>query len=225
MSVCAYPIYSHASIKQFYGNGYNEKGQLLFNEMHTVEEEDHVIKWVKTLVVSPSDKQLVSIESNFKSRPYLPDVTYFRYLDGLTANVRNADDQKVIMQKKEKNWSSYLQRKISFEPDMVAGHGFFYFLIDKAEELLKNHGTMNCQFLLPVYLEKVEFIIEASRDLIHKDDVTLTLKLANPLYRIFASAIEVKIDLKSRWVVSYKGPNTFLGTTQEFQNVKIEYHE
>lgn len=220
---CAAPSLFSGLPKEFYGDAYNAEGKLLFREKHHVYYDGDQTKKVRTDYYDPLDQLVAYLESSFLSGPYLPNTYFRRLLDGFTARCITESDNKVILMRKDPNQEYYFEKSYPKEPDMVAGHGFYFFILDNIDYLLKNQGDKPINFLLPTRLANYPCQMSAQIDPEDSNVIKVEMKLTNPLMGFFLEKIIVKFKRDTRQLISYEGPNTLLYCYQLLCHVKIKY--
>lgn len=209
---------------QFFGDAYDPEGNLLFTERHEVIKKNGEIIEIRTEVFDLQQRPLAIMRSNFESSRYLPNFMSERFVDGLLSRSIK-DHSNVVLLKKEKSWHDYLSKTYLIEPDMVVGHGYYFFLIDHIRELLSSKKQTDLAILVPNRLEKEDLSMSVDSDPNNANIVQATLIPKNPFHRMIVPKMTVRINLQNNWLVSFEGPNTFLDLRRIIPYIKIIYHE
>jgi hypothetical protein len=208
----------------FYGDVYDRDGNLLFRETHNVTRRHQQVIEIKTEIFDLQNRPLVLITSDFTSSRYLPNLFSERLHDGLIARAIK-ENEKITLLKKEHSWHQYLAKTYQIEPDMVVGHGYYFYLIDHMDELLKSEEKTSLSILIPNRLSKENFYMEVAIDSENSNIASVTLVPKNPFHRMVIPKVVIRIDLSNQWLVSYEGPNSFIDMKKIIPYIKIQYHE
>ena len=224
MALLAVPFFAWGIPKEFFGNAYNAKGELIFREKHEVMfDNDHVDK-IRTTYYTPSDRVVGFLESYFHFNEFLPNMFFKRYVDNFIARCIVDPDQHVVLMRKDPRKDYYFEKTINKTPDMVAGHGLYFYILNMLEVMLSKNAGSPVEILLPARLSAYPCLMEASVDPENSEVALVTIKLQNPAKALLMKKIIVKLNRKTQEFISYEGPNTLLYCEKLLCYIKINYH-
>ncbi|MCB1068146.1 MAG: hypothetical protein KDK56_08170 [Simkania sp.] len=225
MALLASPFYLWGMPKEFYGDAYDMKGKLLFREKHEVMfENDHVDK-IRTTYYSVNDKLVGFLESYFHLNEFLPNMFFKRFSDNFIARCIVDPDHYVVLMRKSPHQDYYFEKTVKKTPDSVAGHGLYFFILNKLDEMLQQDVSCPVEILLPARLSTYACVMRATVDPDDNDVVTVAIKLKNEAKALFIKTILVKVNRKSHEFISYEGPNTLFYCEKLLCYIKINYHK
>lgn len=208
-------LFATVIISQFSGIAHNENGDVLFKEHYTVEKEGNKVHRVETIFECPKGNRLASLISKFSSHPHLPDTNYSRKesshgakVHGRTIQLYNDDKTKVKQ----------------IEPEMVAGHGFYFFLLDHLDDLIGGKKK-RLSFLQPDRLSAFDFRLSAALLPTNSDHVSVKMEMNNAFLRAMIPAMHFVINRKTRSLVEYKGFDGFARIVGRRKEITVRYTE
>lgn len=217
------PSFLGAIPKEFYGDAFDSEGKFLFREEHHVHYKHDQVDKIRTTYYNHSDNLVAYMESYFREGLYLPNVYFRRLLDNFVARCIVDDGQVTLMRKNPKQ-DHYFEKIYHRKTDMVVGHGFYFFILDHLEALLKSETQETIDFLLPTRLAQYPCKMSAQLDPNDENVVFVEMRLKNPVTGFFLKKILVKLNRKTQQLISYEGPNTLLYCYQLLCYVRINYH-
>ncbi|WP_420421530.1 hypothetical protein [Simkania sp.] len=224
MALLAAPFFLWGMHKEFYGDAYDAKGNLLFREKHQVMfDNDHIDK-IRTTYYNPSDKLVGFLESYFHFNEFLPNMFFKRYADDFIARCIVDPDHHVVLMRKDPHQDYYFEKTLKKTPDSVAGHGLYFYILTKLDEMLKQDMSCAVEILLPARLSAYSCVMNASVDPDDADVVNVAIKLKNAAKALFVKTILVKVNRKTEEFISYEGPNTLFYCEKLLCYIKINYH-
>lgn len=208
--------YIYSEKATFYGHAY-EGSELLFKEEYIIERIDGKITHVETYFFSPSGEKIAQMSSSFEKANFLPKMNFLNKSSLFSYGTDLENDGISLFKKSSKGASK--KKKLQSEANMVAGPGFYFFILDKLDNLLKGEKE-HLVFIQPNRLSSYKFSIEAKS---LKDQIIVTLKIDNPLLKKLVAPIELIIDAKSKALVTYTGLNGFLSEDNSLKCIKVSY--
>lgn len=224
MALFLFPSFVWGIPKEFYGDAYDKQGNLLFREKHQVYFEGDQVEKIYTVYSNPKGHMIGYLESYFQSGPFLPNMFFKRVTDNFIARciVRSEGDVTLLRKNPEKDF--YFEKSFKRSPDMVAGHGLYFYILTLLDQAIKNGPDHPVDVLLPARLAQYPCVMSARVDSKNPDIVNVELKLSDRIKGFFVSKILVRINQKTQDLISYEGPNTLLFCEKMLCYVKINYH-
>ena len=210
----------HGEVCFFSGRAVDAKGRLLFIEDYIVEKEGDKILKVETKFTSPEGAKLGLMSSHFENANFLPKVLFQKTQSSLEYGVHLFE--KSIELFKKNSSAAPKKKKIAMQENMVAGHGFYFYILDKLEMLLQGEKHQMV-FVQPNRLDCYTFNMKATSLKTPKDHIQVILTIDNPLLKKLVPEIEIVIDRSTRSLVSYKGLSGFLSENASLKTISIQY--
>lgn len=224
MALLAAPFFLWGIPKEFYGDAYDAKGNFLFREKHEVLLENSHVEKIRTTYYNGQDKLVGFLESYFHFNEFLPNMFFKRYADDFIARCIVDPDHHVVLMRKDAHKDYYYEKTLKKTPDMVAGHGLYFYILDMVDEMLKNGPESPVEILLPARLSAYPCLMHASIDPDDSEVAIVTIKLQNAVKALLMKKIIVKLNRKTQEFISYEGPNTLLYCEKLLCYIKINYH-
>lgn len=204
----------------FSGQAFDSKGQLLFQEDYLVEKQGDKILKVETHFYGPKGDKLGYLSSHFEKANFLPKVLFTKTQTPFEYGVHLFEKSIELFKKTSSSTSK--KKKLTTQENMVAGHGFYFYIIDKLDSLLKGEKHQMV-FLQPNRLDCYTFNMKALPVKTSAHHVKVTLSIDNALLKKIVPEIELVIDKSTRSLVSYKGLSGFLSEEVSLKTISIEY--
>lgn len=215
--VCA--IYILGSQTIFTGKAYNEKGEHIFTEEYTITQEKQSVKDISTKFFDPQGKLIAEMHSFFKDNDFLPLVKFKK-------EPKSFEYGTLLLEKSielfKGNKDSLSSKKLSIEKNMVAGHGFYFFVLSKIPSLLQGHEEKMI-FLQPNKLSSYCFNMKAKTKADDEDIVYVTLNIDHKMLKVFVPEIKLTIHQPSQQILSYEGLSGFLPQSTGHKKISIRY--
>ncbi len=213
------PFYIVAGdVSTFSGTAYNEKKEHLFTEEYVIEKEGTKILSVKTRFLSPEGALLAEMSSDFPENIYLPQVrftkknNFFNY--GTTVLEKS-------IQLFKSNASHLVKRKtIPLKENMVAGHGFYFYILDQLDTLLAGK-PLQMVFIQPNRLSSYTLNITALQE--NPELVKINLTMDNHLLKALTPAIHLTINPITKTLLSYEGLSGFFADDHSLTKIQVNY--
>lgn len=207
----------------FSGNAYNENNQLLFKEEYILEKEGDKILSVLTRFISPQGTLLAEMSSTFSNNNHLP-VVLFTKNDPLHSYGTRFLDQAIEL---FKTTASQVKKHktLSIQDNMVAGHGFYFFILSKLDSLLAGK-PQQLVFLQPNRLNFYTFNIKATPVTEKPSLVKVSLSIDSRLLKAFVPDIHLVMDRKTGALISYEGLSGFFTHDDgSLKKISVSYTE
>jgi hypothetical protein len=204
-------------ISQFTGEALDEKGQFLFSEQYVVEKTDGKITRVQTIFKDEKDEEVAMLTSHFSTHPHLPNTSYKRA--ALSYGAKLVGPMVEVYNETKKSLKS---KKTRFKPEMVAGHGFYFFILDHLESLIAGNEE-KIDLLQPDKLTSYHFRARGTVDPKNEQHAVIKMEPKNPLIRALIPAMVFTIDRKEKCLVAYSGIDGFAMMVDKKTPISITY--
>ena len=208
-------------ISTFFGLAYDEHQNLLFKEEYHIEREEDKILNVSTTFLSPSGEKIAHMSSAFSGAHYLPKV-FFKKAD--TSQYGTSFVEKSIEVFKRSSSQLLKKKTLPIKDNMVAGHGFYFYILSKIESLLKGEKNQMV-FIQPNRLGAYTFNMKATKEGLPEHHVKVELSIDHVLLKKFVPNIELVLNHKTKALLSYKGLSGFLSDDQSLKTISVTYTE
>jgi hypothetical protein len=209
-----------AELCSFSGKAFDTKGQLLFQEEYVVEKQGDKILKVQTQFLSPKGDKLGLMSSYFENANFLPKVEFKKNQSSFEYGLFLFEKSVELF---KKNSSAALKKKkLTQQDNMVAGHGFYFYILDKLDCLLQGEKHQMV-FVQPNRLDCYTFNMKATPLKTPKDHIKVILTIDNALLKKIVPEIEIVIDKSTRSLVFYKGLSGFLSEEASLKTISIQY--
>lgn len=209
-----------SEISVFSGIAYNEHKEHIFTEEYSIEKDQNKILSVKTRFLSPKGELLAEMSSDFQGKGYLPEVNFTK--KEKTFSYGTTLLEKSIELFKSTSSQIFKKKTLPIKDNMVAGHGFYFFILDKLDVLLAGE-TMQMIFLQPNRLNIYTFNAKASKEPQSEDLIRIHLTIDNRFLKAFVPEIQLVIDHKTKTLVSYEGLSGFLSEDSSLKTISVQY--
>jgi hypothetical protein len=219
--LCLFTTYFlQAELCSFSGKAFDAKGQLLFQEEYVVEKQGDKIQKVQTQFLSPKGDKLGLMSSYFENANFLPKVEFKKNQSSFEYGVKLFE--KSIELFKKNSSAALKKKKLTQQDNMVAGHGFYFYILDKLDSLLQGEKHQMV-FVQPNRLDCYTFNMQATPLKTSKDLIQVILTIDNAFLKKIVPEIEIVIDKSTRSLVSYKGLSGFLSEEASLKTISIQY--
>lgn len=207
-------------ISTFSGIAYNEHHEHVFTEEYSIEKNQNKILNVKTRFLSPKGDLLAEMSSDFSHAGYLPEVNFKKKDKELSYGTTFLEKSIELFKSSS---SQVLKRKtLSIKDNMVAGHGFYFYILDKLDVLLTG-SSMQMIFLQPNRLNIYTFNVKASKEPLSDHLIRVHLTIDNRFLKAFVPEIQLVIDQTTNSLVSYEGLSGFLSEDASLKKISVKY--
>lgn len=210
-----------SEVSTFSGLAYDEHHNLLFKEEYQIERDQDKILHVSTTFLSPSGEKIAHMSSAFSEASFLP-LVHFKKGEAFQYGTSLVEKSIELF----KSTSSKLFKKKTFpiKENMVAGHGFYFYILSKIDSLLKGEKNQMV-FVQPNRLGAYTFNMKATKENPELDIVKVELCIDNLMLKKFVPPIELILNQKTKALVSYKGLSGFLSDDQSLKTICVSYTE
>jgi len=202
----------------FSGKAYDEKHNHLFTEEYVIEKEANKVLNVTTRFLSPKGQLLGELSSEFPDSPYLPRLQ-FSTTDALSRYGALTLEKSIHLFKNHRS-ASTKTKTIPLKANMTAGPGFYFYIVDNLDELLKGH-PLQMVFLQPNRLSSYTFNMKAFS--LSSGNIKVTLTIDSPLLKALVPEIHLTLDPHTKSLVSYEGINGFFSDDHLLKKIHIDY--
>lgn len=211
-------------VEVFKGVARNDRGEIAYIEEHRLVYEQGRHQRNQTRYFDASGKEFAVLTSQFGHHPYVPEYDFedrrFGRRDGarIQAGFVSTYGQPSQQDARRENL-------VRLTGDMITGQGLHFFFQDHLDTLAEPDGAVKkVKFLIP--LEGKDYVfrirrIEASGEA--PGTATFRIEIDNWVLRMFAPYLEVRYDLASKRLLSYRGVSNLLDANRQVQNVVITY--
>ena len=205
-----------ATLSHFEGQAFDMEGNHLYTEIYTIDSTEDRIDKVTTKFLDTDGVEIAHLDSVFSdNNPYVPSVFFNHQVKGIQHGITLIEKGIELFRGKKKP----KKKALTHEKNMVGGHGFYFFILDRLEELIAGK-VEKIQFLVPKKLMTLPFSIKAEPDTKDSNIINVTLSVDKLLLKPFVKDICLSIDRKSKSLVSYEGISGYLDTNKEQVNIK-----
>ncbi len=209
-----------SSEEVFIGKAYDRNGNHLFTEKYTVTKEQEEIKSVLTNYYTPDEKLSASLSSFFENKSFLPKVSYKSESHFLNYGTKFLDNSIELFKSTRKRPGA--TKILAMQDNMVAGHGFYFYILNEVESLLKG-DKKTMVFLQPNNLTSYSFNLEAKEQTDNTNLVDVTLSLTNKILKALVPDIKLTIEKSTSRILSYEGVSGFFPCNSKAKTVTIKY--
>jgi len=214
------PSFIQAELCSFSGKAYDSNKKLLFEESYLVEKKGNQIIKVETHFFDSNGDKLGYLASYFEKPHFLPKV-FFKKTQGPFEYGTHLLEKSVEIFKKTSS-SLSKKKKLSLQNNMVAGHGFYFYILDKLDALLKGEKHQMV-FLQPNRLDSYTFNMKAIPKKDNPNLIEVVLTIDHPVLKKIVPEMELVIDKTTQSMVSYKGLSGFLSEETSLKTISIQY--
>ncbi len=205
----------------FQGVARDERGEIAYTEEHRTIYENGRPQRNETRYRDARGKEIAVLTSNFTTHPYVPSYAFEdrrfgrrdgTFVDGHWVKIYGRTDQNAPVR----------QDQVRLEDGMVTGQGLHMYLRDHLNELAEGDAIRQVRFLVP--LEGRDYVFRIRRLESGEPGVAaFSIEADNWLLRLVAPRLDVRYDLQTRRLLSYRGASNLLDAQQGMQNVSITY--
>lgn len=198
------------------------KGKLVYNELHTIIQENGKIISSETVYTNPKGDIIARLTNSYSQSLNLPEHTMqdirhknihgLKYLNGSPV-MFNQDD-------KESEETKKIEMKDYKGKLVVGGQGLHYYLVSNFETVVKNK-TLKLKFIIPGRLDAYDFYLKFIGQ--SEGKVIFEVEIDNWFLKLFAPKLNMVYDAKLKRLLSYSGLSNIRTEDKEMMNVDIDY--
>lgn len=194
---------------------------LVYREVHAITQNPQGLnELIVTNYYGPKGEAIAKMTSDFTKHFTVPDVQFEDFRFGVRHLQKIAVDKSATDIEIRDRSGVLSAKKIVISDQMVAGQGF-----DNLIKMnLSSDSKKSVDFLAIDKLDFFKFEVKPSSK-IENNLRTFTLQLSSVLLRMLVNPIEVKYEVASGKLVSYKGISNLVDENNEPQNVFISYRD
>lgn len=201
----------------FSGEALNNEGKCIFKENYAITRNEGRVTEVTTTYTTPEGRLIATLTSQFDTHPHLPKTHYKR-----SALEYGATPCGPLLQIYRESKKMFESKEMRATPKMVAGHGFYFFILDHLESLVAG-ATETISLVQPDRLTSHAFRISAKIDRENPQLALVKMELKNPLLRPLVPHMELVIDRTTKTLLSYSGIDGFAMVVDKRHPITIEY--
>ena len=206
-----------AETEVHWGEARNERGEVVYEEKHTITREGGQVVASLTEYLSPAGEVIATMESDYSRSVSMPTYVFEDRLRGYREGLRIEDGEYVVF--KQGRGGAEEKKAVTETEDVFSCQGWHYFLVDNLDAI--ERGDIELNLILPSQLKALPFEIQKVRS--SGDRVEAVLELDHWLYRYFAPSLRLVYDKKSKKLVEYTGVSNILDADGKRQDVRIVY--
>lgn len=206
------------------GTAKNDKGTIVYSEIHDVERtSDGLTKKVTTKYFKPDGSQFGHLISEFKGRPYIPDSEFkdLRFGRKYIGKVQIKEEKSLYVIEEFQNEKLVKTSEIELKDDLISGPGFDNFI---SQEIVKGKKSkLPVHFLVLPRHSDYRFNV-SSVETNSTDTRRYKIKPAT-LLSLFVKEIVITYEGKEGLLKTYDGLSNLPADNDESQNVVIDYEK
>lgn len=215
--------YANQRVEISTGNAIDSNGDIKYVEKHISTFTDNRLSKITTLYYDNKGTKLGELVTEFNKKNFVPNYKFEDKRLGRMVKL-NSDTGSAKAELKADKSSDLKKAKFEIKPNMVAGQGLHFFLVENLKNFDKNptkKNTKNVEFLIPLNEDSYNFRIVP----IFKQSNTLALRIEADswFFRLLAPHIDVTYNTKNGRLLKYKGPSNLLDENGNTMSVEIEY--
>ena len=200
-----------------WGEARNERGELVYEEKHSITREGDRVLTSLTEYISPTGQVIATMESDYSRNVSMPTYVFEDRLRGYREGLRKENGAYIIF--KQRGGNKEETQAVTNREDVFSCQGWHYYLVNNLAAL--ERGNVQLNLILPSQLKAVPFEIQQVRS--EGDRVEAVLELDHWLLRYFAPSLRLVYDSKSKKLVEYRGISNILDSRGDRQDVRIVF--
>lgn len=220
LAACLLPAaMAMAEIEVVQGRAFNDQGQLVYTERHTITYRDGRVLKINTVYTDADRVPIGKTVSDFSENPELGNYDFsdhrLNYYDG----ARVYKDRIAIFCRETPHADMQL-KYLPREGNQVLGQGFNQFLIGNLDALASG-DVIRAKLVLPAKQDQFDVVIR--KDRIDANLLQIRVDVDSWFLKLFVPHIEAVFDLDTRRLVIYRGVSMISNESGDTTGVNVTY--